>query len=64
MGLGKGKKKLGKLGTMEKRELPVETDPHKLVTQVCGANILTSGEEVQVYPYLCAENFILYFNCI
>ncbi|KAI8431490.1 hypothetical protein MSG28_015994 [Choristoneura fumiferana] len=50
MGLGKGKKKLGKLGAMEKRELPVETDPHKLVTLVCGANIHTSGDDVKVLP--------------
>ncbi|KAI8423416.1 hypothetical protein MSG28_012562 [Choristoneura fumiferana] len=50
MGLGKGKKKLGKLGAMEKRELPVETDPHKLVTLVCGANIHTSGDDVKLGP--------------
>ncbi|XP_061705082.1 large ribosomal subunit protein mL54 [Cydia pomonella] len=50
MGLGKGKKKLGKLGTMEKRELPVETDPQKLVTQVCGANIYTTGEDPKLGP--------------
>lgn len=49
MGLGKGKKgKLGKLGAAEKKELPVETDPVKLVTRVCGSNILTTGEDVVV----------------
>lgn len=48
LGLGKGKKKVGKLGTMEKKELPVETDPEKLVRQVCGSNIYITGEDVQV----------------
>lgn len=48
LGLGKGKKKAGKLGTMEKKELPVETDPEKLVRQVCGSNIYITGEDVQV----------------
>lgn len=48
MGLGKGKKKVGKLGTMEKKELPVETDPVKLVNYVCGSNIYTTGEDVKV----------------
>ncbi|XP_011569276.3 39S ribosomal protein L54, mitochondrial isoform X1 [Plutella xylostella] len=51
MGLGKGKKgKLGKLGAAEKKELPVETDPVKLVTRVCGSNILTTGEDVVLKP--------------
>ncbi|CAH2057956.1 unnamed protein product, partial [Iphiclides podalirius] len=31
LGLGKGKKKLSKLSTMEKKVLPVETDPEKLL---------------------------------
>ncbi|KAJ8708530.1 hypothetical protein PYW07_010655 [Mythimna separata] len=48
MGLGKGKKKAGKLGSMEKKELPVETDPHKLVSRVCGSNIYTTGEDVKL----------------
>ncbi|KAJ8708884.1 hypothetical protein PYW08_010266 [Mythimna loreyi] len=48
MGLGKGKKKAGKLGTMEKKELPVESDPHRLVSYVCGSNIYTSGEDVKL----------------
>ncbi|XP_013194768.1 large ribosomal subunit protein mL54 [Amyelois transitella] len=48
MGLGKGKKKAGKITTMEKKQLPVETDPHKLVTYVCGSNIYTTGEDVKL----------------
>lgn len=48
MGLGKGKKKAGKLSTMEKKEMPVETDPEKLVKYVCGSNIYTTGEDVKV----------------
>ncbi|CAG9792273.1 unnamed protein product [Diatraea saccharalis] len=48
MGLGKGKKKGGKLGTMEKTELPVETDPEKLVNYVCGSNIYTTGEDIKL----------------
>ncbi|XP_059056067.1 large ribosomal subunit protein mL54 [Achroia grisella] len=48
MGLGKGKKKAGKLTTMEKKVLPVETDPEKLVNYVCGSNIYTTGEDVKI----------------
>ncbi|KAG6463898.1 39S ribosomal protein L54, mitochondrial [Manduca sexta] len=48
MGLGKGKKKAGKLGTMEKKEMPVETDPNKLVNYVCGSNIYVTGEDVKL----------------
>ncbi|XP_026735378.1 39S ribosomal protein L54, mitochondrial [Trichoplusia ni] len=48
MGLGKGKKKAGKLSTMEKKEMPVETDPEKLVKYVCGSNIYTTGEDVKI----------------
>ncbi|XP_032522024.2 large ribosomal subunit protein mL54 [Danaus plexippus] len=50
LGLGKGKKKAGKLSTMEKKELPVETDPEKLVNYVCGSNIYVTGEDVQIKP--------------
>ncbi|XP_041971738.1 39S ribosomal protein L54, mitochondrial [Aricia agestis] len=51
MGLGKGKKgKVGKLSVMEKKELPVETDPHKLVNYVCGSNIYVNGEDVKLKP--------------
>ncbi|XP_052749457.1 39S ribosomal protein L54, mitochondrial [Galleria mellonella] len=48
MGLGKGKKKAGKLTTMEKKVLPVETDPEKLVNYVCGSNIYTTGEDIKL----------------
>ncbi|XP_045761920.1 39S ribosomal protein L54, mitochondrial [Maniola jurtina] len=48
LGLGKGKKKLGKLGSMEKKQLPVETDPEKLVNYVCGSNIYITGEDVKI----------------
>ncbi|XP_075986283.1 mitochondrial ribosomal protein L54 [Anticarsia gemmatalis] len=48
MGLGKGKKKGGKLTTMEKKEMPVETDPNKLVNFVCGSNIYLTGEDVKI----------------
>ncbi|CAH2210240.1 jg5451, partial [Pararge aegeria aegeria] len=47
LGLGKGKKKLSKLGSMEKKQLPVETDPEKLVNYVCGSNIYTTGEDIK-----------------
>ncbi|CAG9830183.1 unnamed protein product [Diabrotica balteata] len=40
------KKKLGKLGpVMEKKVLPVETDPEKLVKYACGSNIYKTGED-------------------
>nr|ADO95158.1 mitochondrial ribosomal protein L54 [Antheraea yamamai] len=48
MGLGKGKKKGAKLGAVEKKEMPVETDPHKLINYVCGSNIYTTGEDVKI----------------
>ncbi|CAG9820331.1 unnamed protein product [Phaedon cochleariae] len=51
MGGALKKKKLGKMGpTMEKKVLPVETDPIKLATFVCGANIYKTGEEVALKP--------------
>jgi hypothetical protein len=47
--LGKKSTKLGKLGpVVEKKVLPVETDPKKLVTYVCGSNIKTTGEDIKV----------------
>lgn len=61
MGLGKGKKKGGKLGAMEKRELPVESDPNKLVQYVCGSNIYTAGEDVEVPT---RSNYYLYCNVV
>ncbi|KRT79010.1 hypothetical protein AMK59_7514, partial [Oryctes borbonicus] len=45
------KKKAGKAGpTMEKKILPVETDPQKLVNFVCGSNIYKEGQDVQIKP--------------
>ncbi|KAJ8928192.1 hypothetical protein NQ314_019255 [Rhamnusium bicolor] len=45
------KKKLGKLGPMiEKKVLPVETDPEKLVKYVCGSNIYKTGEDILLKP--------------
>lgn len=58
MGLGKGKKKGGKLSTMEKKEMPVESDPHKLVNYVCGSNIYTTGEDVKVGNLFKIFNFL------
>ncbi|XP_057655837.1 39S ribosomal protein L54, mitochondrial [Diorhabda carinulata] len=41
------KKKLSKLGPItEKKLLPVEEDPNKLVSYVCGTNIYKTGEDV------------------
>nr|CAG4644487.1 EOG090X0KWJ [Lepidurus arcticus] len=49
-GLGGKKGKAGKLGPMlEKKKIPVETDPQKLVTFVCGSNVLkTGGDDIQL----------------
>lgn len=45
------KKKLGKTGPVsEKRILPVETDPERLVTYCCGSNIYKTGEDVKLKP--------------
>lgn len=33
---------------MEKKVLPVETDPEKLVNYVCGSNILKQGQDVKL----------------
>lgn len=43
-----GKKKLKAGPTLEKKKLPVETDPVKLVTHCCGLNIRKEGEEVKL----------------
>jgi large subunit ribosomal protein L54 len=50
--LGKAsKKKIGKLGPMlEKKIIPVEEDANKLVSHVCGSNILKEGVDMQVKP--------------
>lgn len=39
----------GKMGAVvEKKVMPVETDPLKLVNYVCGSNIYIKGEDVKV----------------
>jgi large subunit ribosomal protein L54 len=49
--LGKKKGKLSKLGPMmEKKIIPVETDPQKLVNYVCGSNLLKEGEDIKLKP--------------
>ncbi|XP_063225920.1 large ribosomal subunit protein mL54 [Bacillus rossius redtenbacheri] len=49
--LGKSKKKLGKIGPMvEKKVLPVETDPHKLANFVCGSNLMKEGCDIPIKP--------------
>lgn len=50
--LGMKKKKIGgKSGPMvEKKILPVETDPERLVNYCCGSNIYKTGEDVKLGP--------------
>ena len=49
--LGKKGGKKGKLGpAVEKKVLPVETDPEKLVNFVCGSNFLKEGENIKLQP--------------
>jgi len=44
-------KKGGKLGpVVEKKVMPVETDPKRLVNFVCGSNIYIKGEDVKIKP--------------
>jgi len=46
-----GKKKIGKVGpTLEKKVIPAETDPEKLVNYVCGSCIMQKGEDVKLKP--------------
>jgi large subunit ribosomal protein L54 len=49
---GLGKKGLGKStgAVAEKKIMPVETNPEKLVNFCCGLNYKTSGEEVKIKP--------------
>lgn len=43
------KKKIGKVGPVaEKKVIPVETDPTKLVNYVCGSNYMQKGEDIKV----------------
>uniref|UniRef100_A0A1B6GLI5 Large ribosomal subunit protein mL54 n=1 Tax=Cuerna arida TaxID=1464854 RepID=A0A1B6GLI5_9HEMI len=51
--LGKSKKLKGKAGSasFEKIRLPVETDARKLVTHLCGSNLLAEGgEDIKLKP--------------
>lgn len=49
--LGLKKKKMGKAGpALEKKVLPVETDPERLVNYLCGSNIYKTGEDVKLKP--------------
>nr|CAG4649865.1 EOG090X0KWJ [Scapholeberis mucronata]SVE94024.1 EOG090X0KWJ [Scapholeberis mucronata] len=54
LGVGVGSKKAGKLGKLgpvvEKKVLPVETDPEKLVNFVCGSNYSKQGQDIQLKP--------------
>nr|CAG4641382.1 EOG090X0KWJ [Eulimnadia texana] len=41
----------GKLGpTVEKKKIPVETDPYKLVNFVCGSSITKEGKDIELKP--------------
>lgn len=43
------KKKMGKVGPVaEKKVIPVETDPTRLVNYVCGSNYMQKGEDIKV----------------
>lgn len=45
------KKKVAKLGpVLEKKVLPVETDPERLVNYVCGSCIMKTGEDIKLKP--------------
>nr|CAG4638875.1 EOG090X0KWJ [Cyclestheria hislopi] len=44
--LGKKSSKLGPV--VEKKKLPVETDPEKLTNFVCGSNIYKQGQDLQL----------------
>ena len=51
MGSKKAGKAGGKLGpVVQKIVLPVESDPVKLVNNVCGSNILKEGKDVELKP--------------
>ncbi|XP_046436430.1 39S ribosomal protein L54, mitochondrial [Neodiprion fabricii] len=47
---GKGKKKLKLSQPLERKVLPVETDPEKLVKFVCGSNIMKEGQDIEIKP--------------
>nr|XP_033321180.1 39S ribosomal protein L54, mitochondrial [Megalopta genalis] len=44
------KKVIKKVSTVEKVALPVEKDVNKLLTYVCGTNILKEGEDIKIKP--------------
>ncbi|XP_043213810.1 39S ribosomal protein L54, mitochondrial-like [Amphibalanus amphitrite] len=49
--LGKKAAKAGKAGSpVEKKVVPVETDPERLVQYCCGSNIMADGEDVKLGP--------------
>jgi large subunit ribosomal protein L54 len=43
---------MGKTGhtVVEKKVIPVETDPHRLVNYVCGSNYFVEGEDIKLKP--------------
>nr|CAG4636696.1 EOG090X0KWJ [Eubosmina coregoni]SVE70204.1 EOG090X0KWJ [Eubosmina coregoni] len=49
-GLGTKKGKTKAAPVAEKRIIPVESDPEKLVNFVCGSNILKQGQDVEIKP--------------
>lgn len=52
-------KKGGKLGpVVEKKIMPVETDPQKLVNYVCGSNINIKGEDIKVSFFGLMREFL------
>ncbi|XP_076659805.1 mitochondrial ribosomal protein L54 isoform X2 [Halictus rubicundus] len=44
------KKTTKKMTVLEKVEIPVEKDINKLLTYVCGSNIMKEGEDVKLKP--------------
>ncbi|CAG0917467.1 unnamed protein product [Notodromas monacha] len=50
VGLGKKGKPGKTAGVMQKREMPVESDPKKLATYCCGTNVFKEGEDVMLKP--------------
>ncbi|RZF45614.1 hypothetical protein LSTR_LSTR010565 [Laodelphax striatellus] len=49
--LGKGKKLKGGAAPVEKKRLPVETDVNKLVSFLCGSNLMKEGgQDIQLKP--------------
>lgn len=65
LGAKKGKSKQDNT----KVTLPVETDTHKLVSHVCGSNLMQTGEDIQIKPdneypdWLWSVNTGRYLRC-